>query len=186
MKEPVVPGRQINGDEFVARLVRHERRLRAFVATLLGRFDDIDEVVQNVWLAAWRKMDSFSYKATSPDEEYIRWLCAIARIEPLAYRRKRGAAPVLFDEELIENLADMRLDQADYFESRHHALLNCLRRLSTCDREMIYDRYGREMSVQDLATSTGRSLNGIYKSLGRIRNALFTCIDLTLKKEGSY
>jgi RNA polymerase sigma-70 factor, ECF subfamily len=178
------PGRQISSDEFVALLVRHERRLRAFVATLLGRFEDIDEVVQNAWLVAWRKMDTFSCQSESPDEEFLRWLCAIARLELLAYRRKRGPGLVLFDEELIENLADMRIEQADYFESRHHALVNCLQRLSPRDREMIFDRYGRGKSVQILATSAGRSLDGIYKSLGRIRSALFSCIDLSLKQEG--
>jgi len=177
-------GRQINSDEFVALLVRHERRLRAFVATLLGRFEDIDEIVQNAWLVAWRKMDSFSCHSANFDEEFVRWLCAIARFELLAYRRKNGPGMVLFDEDLIENLADMRIEQADYFESRHRALLNCLRRLSPRDREMIFDRYGRGKSVQQMASTAGRSLDGIYKSLGRIRTALFACIDSSLKQEG--
>jgi RNA polymerase sigma-70 factor, ECF subfamily len=180
----MVPVRQINSDEFVALLVRHERRLRAFVATLLGRFEDIDEVVQNAWLVAWRKMDSFSYQSSSPDEEYLHWLCAIARIELLAYRRKRDPGLAFFGEALLESLADMRLEQSEYFESRHCALLKCLQRLNVRDREMIYDRYGRGLSVRRLAESTGRSLDGIYKSLGRIRGALCSCIDSTLKQEG--
>lgn len=165
-------------------LVRLERRLRAFVATLLGRFEDIDEIVQNACLVAWQKLDTFSYRSVSPDEEFLRWLCTIARYELLSLRRQRGPSIVFFDEELLGKLADMRVEQAEYFESRQRALKKCLQRLSSSDREMICNRYGGGLSVQSLASARGRSLDGIYKSLGRIRSALMSCIDRNLRQEG--
>lgn len=178
-----VSDRHIEREEFVTLVVRHERRLRAFVATLLARMDDIDEIVQNASLVAWRKIDSFSYQRSSPDEEFVRWLCAIARYEVSTYRRQKGAAPLVFDEGLLDRLTDMRLEKTDYLESRHRALFACLQRLAPRDREMVCERYCDNLPVQQLAVKSGRSSEGIYKSLSRIRNALMACVDRTLRQE---
>ncbi|MES1213389.1 MAG: sigma factor-like helix-turn-helix DNA-binding protein, partial [Singulisphaera sp.] len=92
-------------------------------------------------------------------------------------------AVAFIDERLLEDLVDLRLEQTHYFEARHRALANCLGRLSLRDREMISARYGSSMSAQELSTATGRSLEAVYKSLGRIRMALAKCIDGALKQE---
>ncbi len=175
--------RRLEREEFVALVVRHERRLRAFVATMLARVDDIDEVVQNASLVAWRKIESFSYGQAVPDEEFVRWLCTIARYEASAYRRQKGAARLVFDEDLLDRLSDMRLGQGEYLEARHRALIQCLQRLTPKDRETICKRYCDELPVQTLAEMSGRSIEGIYKSLSRIRTALLVCIDRALRQE---
>lgn len=164
-------------------LLRNKRRLRAFVASLSCGFEGVDEIVQNASLVAWRKIETFSYRASSPDAEFFGWIFAIARFEAMSFHRRSRPGVVLFDDELLEDLVDMRLEEAGYLESRHQALLSCLERLPARDRDLVCNRYGHDLTVQDLAASTGRTVEAIYKALGRIRAALFSCIDRTLKQE---
>ena len=75
------------------------------------------------------------------------------------------------------------LEEAGYFDSVHRAMFGCLERLRAADRELIFRRYGQGLSVQDLATSTGRTVEAIYKSLKRTRVVMLLCVERALKKE---
>lgn len=185
MSESQTQAQHIGRDEFVTLLMRQDVQLRGFVATVLGRFTEVDEVVQNTSLTAWKKLDSFTYQQPTPDVEFHRWLCTIARYELLSLRRKRGASTIVFNDELISQLADSRLEQAEHYDARHRALVSCLERLNSRDRELLSKRYGDGVRARDIAASLGRSLEGLRKSLARVRRSLLYCIDRTLRQEGS-
>lgn len=174
---------QIAQDEFVGLVVRHERRLRAFIATLLARTDDIDEVVQSACMVAWRKLDTFSYAKPTPDDEFIRWLCTIARYEALAHRRASSSSSLVFDEALVDRLAAIQIEESSYLEDRHRALLACVQKLRARDREMTRRFYEESASVHELAASFGVGVNAIYKSLTRIRASLLECVRRAMRRE---
>jgi RNA polymerase sigma-70 factor (ECF subfamily) len=173
----------ISRERFVTLTVRYERRVRVFVSTLHPKQSDVDEILQEAWLVAWKKLDSFRFSGTQPDEEFVRWLCTIARYEVAKYRRK-NANRLLLDEDVIEKLTALQFDEADYFEARHDALLQCIENLRARDKELIRRRYQEGSSVQDLADWIGRSIDAVYKSLNRIRASLLACIERTLNQEG--
>ncbi len=173
----------ISEEEFVALTVRYERRVRLFIATLHPERSDVDEIVQDAWLVAWKKVDAFRYNGDEPDEEFVRWVCTISRYEVMKYRQKRAPRLVL-DEQIIEKLAALQLEEAEYFDARHEALSGCVENLRQRDRELIRRRYEESMSIQDLAALIGRSADAVYKSLNRIRSSLLACIERTLKREG--
>jgi len=175
----------ISEEEFVALTVRYERRIRLFIATQHPERSDVDEIVQDTWLVAWKKLNTFRYTGEQPDEEFVRWLCTIARYEVLKYRRKSPPRLVL-DEQVIDKLAALQFDEADYFEARHGALSVCIESLRPRDKELIRRRYEENVSVHDLANCIGRSADAVYKSLNRIRTSLLACIERTLKREGNY
>jgi len=173
----------ISEEDFVALTVRHERRVRLFIATLHPERGDIDEIVQDTWLVAWKKIGHFHYSGEEPDEEFVRWLCTIARYEVMKYRRK-SAPRIILDEQVIESLASLQFDEADYFDARHDALSTCIEHLRPRDKEIIRRRYEENLSVQELANWIGRSADAVYKSLNRIRTSLLACIERTLNREG--
>src|SRR5688500_11130020 len=80
----------ISRERFVSLTVRYARRVRLFVSSLHPTASDIDEILQEAWLVAWKKLDSFSYSEEQPDEEFVRWLCTIARFEVAKYRRRHA------------------------------------------------------------------------------------------------
>jgi RNA polymerase sigma-70 factor (ECF subfamily) len=175
----------ISEEEFVALTVRYERRVRLFIATQHPERRFVDEIVQDAWLVAWKKLNTFRYTREEPDEEFVRWLCTIARYEVLKYRRKSPPRLVL-DEKIIDKLTALQFDEADYFEARHDALSVCIENLRPRDKELIRRRYEENVSVHDLASCIGRSADAVYKSLNRIRTSLLACIERTLKREGNY
>jgi RNA polymerase sigma-70 factor (ECF subfamily) len=175
----------ISEEEFVALTVRYERRVRLFVATLHPKQSDIDEIVQDAWLVAWKKINTFRYTGEQPDEEFVRWVCTISRFEVIKYRKK--SAPRLFLSELVmDQLAALQLEKAEYFDVRHDALTRCVEKLRPRDKQLIQRRYEQGVSVHDVANEIGRSVDAVYKSLNRIRASLLACIERTLKREGYF
>jgi RNA polymerase sigma-70 factor, ECF subfamily len=175
----------ISEEDFVALTVRYERRVRTFITTLHPKSSDVDEIVQNAWLVAWKKLGTFTFSGKQPDEEFVRWLCTIARYEVMKYRRK-NAPRLLLDEEVMDKITALQFEEAEYFDVRHQALLRCIDNLRIRDKELIRRRYEENTSVRELADWIGRSVDAVYKSLNRIRTSLMACVERTLKREGYF
>ena len=79
----------------------HEPALRAFVHACLPRAAEVDEVMQNVSLVAWRKFPTLADHTLFP-----RWACLIARYEILMARRRHARDRLVLDEDVIARLAD--------------------------------------------------------------------------------
>jgi len=70
-------------ESFLRLWTRHEPELRAFVRSCCPRAQEVDGVLQDVSIAAWRKF------ATLDDHEaFGPWACLIARYELLMARRR--------------------------------------------------------------------------------------------------
>lgn len=162
-----------------------DRRLRGFVAALVSYDrEGIDEVVQATCLVAWQKLESFHYQAELPDDEFARWICTIARFEVLSYVRSARKRPGPFGEGLIERIAEVHLEESDYFEARRHALEVCVERLSERQRETLRLRYGLGLSCKEAADRLGKRPAAIVAAMARIRTALERCISIAIQREG--
>jgi len=176
----------LTADAFILLVARHDRRLRGFVASLVA-FDPeaIDEVVQTTCLVAWQKLASFQYAETTADNEFVRWLCTIARFEVLTYLRNRKKhTPPAFSEKLIDELATEQDRDSDYYEARRRVLTDCVVKLPHHQRETLRLRYGQGLSCKEVADRQGRSAGAVAALLARVRQTLEQCILTSLKREG--
>lgn len=64
--------RRLTQDEFIVLLSRNERRVRGFVSTLVRQQQDLDEVVQQACLTAWKKLEQFVPVEGSLDTDFSR------------------------------------------------------------------------------------------------------------------
>ncbi len=175
----------LTAEDFVALVLQHEHRIRGFVASLMLPSSEVDDVFQSACLAAFKKLESFSYKGdTIPDEEFVRWVCTIARYEVLQVYRKRRNAKVVFSSELVTEIADMQLRNTKLILDRTDALAECVEHLTERQRSLVTMRYRDGTPVADIATYLGKSANGIYKALERVRAQLMACIRRKLNQEG--
>jgi RNA polymerase sigma-70 factor (ECF subfamily) len=85
-------------------------------------------------------------------------------------------------ESLLEGIAAKSMDQAD---ARFQALADCLEHLQEADRELIDARYQQGANTNAIASERNRSTDSIYRSLRRIHQALFDCVQRKLHEEGS-
>jgi hypothetical protein len=86
-------------ENFLRLWTRHEPELRAYVHACLPRPSDVDEVMQNVSLVAWRK-----YSSVENDAHFPRWACLIAKYEILMARRRHARNRLVLDEDIAEKL----------------------------------------------------------------------------------
>ena len=165
-------------EDFLRLFAQHEPELRAFVRACLPRAADVDEVMQEVSLVAWRKFSTLTEAAQFP-----RWACLIARYEILMFRRAHACDRLVLDEDIIERLADEGTEEMPVRHAQLAALDDCMAKLPRERRELALAAYAPETSMKSLAAQLGRSEGSLYQLLARIRQELLRCVERTLAQE---
>lgn len=166
-------------EQFVRLFSLHQRRIYAYILTLLPHRADAEDVLQESSAVIWRKFDQYE-----PNTHFAAWACGIARLEALNFRRRHRGEPLQFDDAAVEVLAEEVESRGEELEDRYRALADCLERLSPADRDLVRRRYTEQASVPRVAEQVGRPLEGLYKAFARIRRALHECIDRRTAGEG--
>jgi RNA polymerase sigma-70 factor (ECF subfamily) len=167
-------------DAFVVRLVPLQSRLYRYIASLVPVRADAEDLFQKSVLAAWQGRGTFR-----PNDDLYPWLCGIARNQIRLHYRSLQRTRVVFDQDVIEQVA-VRLQQEDeWFQRRQAALTGCLERLRGEQRELVEQYYQSDSTIRDFARSRGLSVEALYKALQRIRDALRDCIEATLAREAA-
>lgn len=167
-------------EQFVTLFTRNEPALRAFTRSLLPSWDDAVEVMQNTSLVLWRKFDTFDQNT-----EFLKWAFVVARFEVLKYRRTIARDRHIFDEDLVNRLAEEAADESDSLEAERRALQSCLAKLPEQQQVLVKSAYEPGTKIKDLARQIGKSATALYKTLNRTRQQLLTCIEQTVAQESS-
>jgi len=168
-----------NYETFMRLLLEEETAVKAYVRRLVPTWHDVEEVVQQTSLIAWKKFDELD-----DINRFGGWLMTIARFESLKHRRSLARSPLVFSDKLAEQLADatgsMVADDAD----RQQALEGCLRKLDRAKRELILNVHQPGVTIRGYAQQISRPEQAIYKSVHRLRQKLLACVKQTLAEEG--
>jgi RNA polymerase sigma-70 factor (ECF subfamily) len=175
---PATPGPTPPYEEFVRLFVAHEGQVRAFLRSLLPSWSDVDEVMQETSLVAWRKFDRFE-RGTN----FIAWVTTIARFEALDHLRRRGREHLMFSEAVADLLAEEAAPERDVLEQQRRALERCLTKLGDTQRELLLLSYQPGARLHEVAARAGRSVQGHYKSVQRLRSRLLACIEGEMKRD---
>jgi RNA polymerase sigma-70 factor, ECF subfamily len=164
-------------ETFLRLFLRHEAELRAFVRACLPRAADVDEVMQEVSLVAWKKFAGLDDTAMFP-----RWACLIARFEILKFRRAHARDRLVFDEDVMELLATEGVDELPLRRRQAAALEECITKLPRDRRDIVLTAYAPETSIRHLAQQLGRTEGMLYQLLARIRQELLQCVQRALSQ----
>jgi RNA polymerase sigma-70 factor (ECF subfamily) len=165
-------------EQFIRLFVAEEGRLRAFLRTLVPSLDDLDEVMQETSLVAWRKFAQFE-----PGTDFLAWVATIGRFEALRRRRDRAADRLVFGERLCELLADEALAETERREAERRALDVCLQKLPARQRQWVSAAYQPGIKFREVAQTSGKSVEAFYKMLQRLRGLLLQCIQGELERQ---
>lgn len=166
--------------DFLRLLTHHEPELRAFVRACLPSLEDVDEVMQEVSLVAWKKFHTLDDRALFP-----RWACLIARYEILKRRRMHARDRLTFDEDIIQLLADEAADESPRRQRQLAALDECISKLPRERRELALAAYAPGASKKNLAAQLRSTEAALYQLLARIRMELWRCMEQSLPREAS-
>jgi RNA polymerase sigma-70 factor, ECF subfamily len=177
-EEPIEPRAADSDGRFLRLFVQHEQALRAYARVMVPTWDAVDEVIQEASVVMWRKLDLLD----SPDN-FLPWAKVIVRFEALRARRNFARDRLVFSEELLSMLADEAAETEEELLAREkQALERCFQRMSPAHRELVLAPYAGGGRVKELAEQTNRSVNSLYKLLGRLRAKLQGCIDQDLSR----
>lgn len=164
---------------FLRLFLQNERRLYAYILTLLANRADADDVLQEASLVMWDKFDE-----GQPPADFAAWGCRIAYFKVLDFFKKNQKSRVQFSQAMLERVAETAVDQASalQLDERREALTQCLEKLNANDRNLLARRLADGATTQTTAEQVGRSVDAVYKALAKIRQALFDCINRTLAR----
>jgi len=165
-------------EQFLRFYSASESQLRGYLMALLGNWNDVEDVFQEITLALWRSFDDFS-----PDTNFILWSKQIAFYRVLQFRTRKQRLGVPCDETFLNAIHQTMIRHSDQLETRLRALADCVAKLSDADRQLVAVRYESNRTVREMATQLGRPEKSLYKALERIRHGLMTCVERAMARE---
>lgn len=163
---------------FAQQLTALQRSLYLYVIGLVHSPVDAEDVLQETNRVIWEKCDDYR-----PGSNFAAWAYKIAYFEVLAFRKRQQRDRLRFGEELLQKLSEEWVETPPEIDTHQSALVRCLEKLRTVDRELISFRYIAGEKVEELARRLSRSEKSIYQSLARIRDQLLDCVHDSLAKE---
>src|SRR5262245_3450807 len=124
--------------QFLRLFLQNERRLYAYILTLLPNHTDADDVLQEASLVMWDKFDD-----REPPGDFAAWGCRIAYFKVLDFCKKSRRSRVCFSQAMLERVAETAVEQAEILQldARREALTHCIEKLSPRDRELLTRRF---------------------------------------------
>ncbi len=160
--------------DWSAMLQRHDRWLRTVVFARTGERDAVDEVMQEVSLAAVRQSAPLQDASKAAP-----WLYRLAVRESLLYRRRMGRRRKLHDRFFAERVRSSCDRDADsdplawlLADERRQMVRTAVARLSRGDAEILLLKYTEHWSYQQLADQLGVSTSAVEARLHRARRRL--------------
>ncbi|NIP85779.1 MAG: sigma-70 family RNA polymerase sigma factor [Planctomycetales bacterium] len=159
--------------DWQAELVRHHRWLRSVVLARVGEYQAVDDVMQEVALAAVRQQAPLSDPA-----KVAPWLYRVAVTQSLQYRRKMGRG-----RKLVERYAGrarlVQPSEADgdplrwlLADERRGLIRQAMGRLKAKDAEILLLKYVENHSYRQLAELLSTSVSAVEARLHRARARL--------------
>jgi RNA polymerase sigma-70 factor, ECF subfamily len=175
----MTPAENAKHDQFLRLYVSHEEALLGFVRTLVPSREDARDVMQEVAVVLWQRLGDLDDLAN-----FRPWAFGVARFKALALLRDRSRDRLVFDEDVLELLADEVTEHADDYEAERKALESCVQKLNAAQRKLLDAAYVPGARIDALAAEAGRSAMSFYKALHRIRLALMNCTQDLIAQEG--
>jgi RNA polymerase sigma-70 factor (ECF subfamily) len=165
-------------DQFLRLYAEHEPALRTFVRALVPSLRDASDVMQEVAVVLWQKFSEFD-----AERDFRKWAFGVARYQVLAFLRDKGRDRHVFDDVLVNKLADEAAAAAPRHDAQREALETCLHRLPEPQRTLVLAAYAKGARMDELAERRGQTAMSLYKMLHRIRQALLECVRRTIARE---
>lgn len=162
-------------EQFIQALTASQNSLYGYILSLLPDRAAAEDVLQEVNLTAWQKRGDFS-AGTS----FVAWASKIAYFHVLSHRRKMSRDRLVFDDDVLDYLAERQVERAEAVDPRAMVLKRCLEKLPENQRTLVEQRYAPGGSVQEIAAAAGRNAGAVSQSLYRIREALLKCVEQTI------
>lgn len=174
----VLRSRRGSREAFAELVRRHQARVRGLLGAYLGGRAVVDDLAQDVFLAAFRYLDRYNGR-----DQFRVWVLGIARHRALMHLRTEIRRCASEPRAGRDQLAEWRLGfmEAEGEEPALHdralqALTHCLGALPDRSSALISEHYIDGRSMADMARQRGKAEGTLRVTMFRIRQALRDCV----------
>ncbi|MBI1246685.1 sigma-70 family RNA polymerase sigma factor [bacterium] len=165
---------------FLREFACHEEAIRAYVRRLVPTRCDADDIFQEIAIVLWEKLDEFRQ-----EENFRSWAFGIARYKVLSWLRDKGRRRMVLDADVIELIAEESEREDPYLEMQRKAFDSCFDKIPAEHQQLMTAAYQPNVTIQELAATSGRTKAGFYQWLYRMRQMLLECIQRTIASEAN-
>lgn len=159
--------------DFATQITGSQRRLYAYIHSLLDNSASAWDVLQETNVVLWKKQADFT-----PGTKFDAWAFTVARFQVLAWLRDRKREPLdVMTPELCELIAVEAEFEAQEFDGRLVALQKCREQLTGRGRQLVELYYERGRSVKQVADDLKMGAEAVKQALVRVRRLLQICIE---------
>ena len=175
------------GDQaaFQGLVERHSRTVFRLAYRMTGNESDAEDVVQDTFLKAYRRLDQFELRAN-----FGSWLYRIAAnsaYDLLRLRARREEQPIAEDDAESERplppSTDPAPDRLLFSEEVRRRVKSAMARLSDRERSAFVLRHHEGMTIEEIAEALGLDVNAtkqsIFRAVRKMREALAPMAGLT-------
>lgn len=159
--------------DWPAVLAEHDRWLRTIVFARVGEPEGVDEVMQEVSMAAVRQ-----HAPIADPSKVAPWLYRLAVTQSLLYRRKQGRRRKLTDRYAERNQPSEQDNREEdplgwlLADERRQLIRKAIERIPRRDAELLLLKYTEDWSYRELAEKMGVSESAVEARLHRARQKL--------------
>ena len=157
-----------------------EPSVNAYVFAAVQRFQDAEDVVQQVALTAARRFEE--YDGSRP---FVAWVLWLAKSKIIDYYRVQGRQKLVFSETLLDQTAARLVERQEADHAGAAALEKCIEKLPAKSRRLLDLRYVEDASSEAIAEAIDSTAGSVRVMLFRIRDLLADCVKAELAKEAT-
>jgi RNA polymerase sigma-70 factor (ECF subfamily) len=154
-----------------------EPSVTAYVFAAIQRFQDAEDVVQQVALTAARRFEEYD-----DSRPFVAWALWLAKSRIIDFYRVQGRQKLVFSEALLDQTAARLVDRQEADHAGAVALEKCIEKLPSKSRRLLDLRYVEDASMEVIAELVNSTAGSVRVMLFRIRNLLADCIKSELAK----
>lgn len=174
-------GKQASFPGFDAMLLDAQPRLRGYLASILGGWVDVDDLLQETNLVLVKKQEDFK-----SGTNFIAWAFRVAYFKATTWRRDRSReGRVILSDHGFQELALVAEEYFSTLPPRMGALRQCLAELPAGDQELVRRNYFDKEPLTAIASGWRVASNTLHKRMSRIRLVLRACLERRERRESS-
>jgi RNA polymerase sigma-70 factor (ECF subfamily) len=132
--------------------------------------------MQEVAVVLWDKFDKFRQNG-----DFRAWAFGVAKFKVLSWLRDKSRSKLVLADDVLQLIADESVAEEPRLEKQRRALESCVSKLDPNLRDLLLAAYQPGTRIQDVATTSGRSIAGFYQWLHRMRQLLLDCVNAEIR-----
>lgn len=165
-------------ETLLRRFYANQGRLRGYIFSATRDYHATEDILQEIAIVVAKK--AATYDSERPA---LPWFMGIARNQIQRFYRTKGREAANVSFELLEDFMPLYASyENEEISERQLALKNCVEKLPEKQKRIMQMRYIEELDCSQISKTIGRSIQGIYGLLKRMKLGLRKCVEFQLSQ----